>query len=151
MTPEMFNKIKSVLIENGVRTISLQSCTNWFEHLQTLKRIAASRIEITSIKKEPFHQFNPFRDEEIGFKLDLINGVYLIEEYEDDIEQNVYNSFVLKPLYDLSDDGFLVNALNVAFDRIIDRQIQKEDTEEKRKQRDRITNQLLCLSQGIVE
>ena len=150
MNQETFDKIKALLIKNGVRTISLQSCTNWWEHLQTLKRISASRIEISSINKEPFGSFTAFR-EEIGFKFDLINGTYVIDEHEDEVSKDIYNTYVLKPLYDLSDDGFLVDALNVAFDRIIDRQIQKEDLEEKRKQRLRITNQLLCISQGIVE
>lgn len=150
MTPVMFGKIKAVLIENGVRTISLQSCNNWWDHISTLKRIPLDRIEIKSMNKEPFGSFRAFR-EEVGFKFDLITEFYVIEEYEDEVSQDIYNTYILKPLYNLSDDGFLVNALNVAFDRIIDRQIQKEDAEEKRKQRDRITNQLLCISQGIVE
>lgn len=150
MTPEMFNKIKSVLIKNGVRTISLQTCTNWWDHISTLKRIPLDRIEIESMNKEPFGSFSAFR-EEVSFKFDLVTGTYEIFEYGDATSEEVYNIYTLKPLYDLSDDGFLVNALNVAFDRIIDRQIQKEDAEEKRKQRDRITNQLLCISQGIVE
>lgn len=142
MNQETFDKIKAHLIENGVRTISLQSCTNWWEHLQTLKRISPSRIEIYSLKKEPFYSFTAFR-EEIGFRFELLDGSYVIDEYEDEVSQDIYNTYVLKPLYDLSDDGFLVEALNVAFDRIIDRQIQKEEIEAKRKQRERITNQLL--------
>lgn len=142
MNQETFDKIKSVLIENGFRNIPLTCNQNWWEHLCTLKRIPLDKIEIFSLKKEPFGSFRAFR-EEIGFRFDLLDGSYVVEEYEDNLGLEVYNSFILKPLYDLSDDGFLVEALKVAFDRIIDRQIKKEDAEEKLKRRDRIFNQLL--------
>lgn len=142
MNQETFDKIKTLIIENGVRNLPLRGIPNWWAHLQTLKRISSSRIEISSLNKEPFGSFTAFH-EEIGFKFDLVNGTYVIDEYEDEVSQDIYNTYVLKPLYDLSDDGFLVEALNFAFDRIIDRQIQKEDAEEKRKRRDRIFNQLL--------
>lgn len=142
MNQETFDKIKAHLIENGVRNLPLRGIQNWWKHLQTLKRIPLDKIQIYSLKKEPFCSFTAFR-EEISFRFDLIDGSYVIDEYEDEVSQDIYNTYVLKPLYDLSDDGFLVEALNVAFDRIIDRQIQKEEIEAKRKQRERITNQLL--------
>lgn len=146
MNQETFDKIKALLIANGVRNIPLKLNHNWWDHLQTLKRISASRIEISSLKKEPFGSLTAFR-EEISFKFDLVDGTYVVCEYEDEVSEDIFNTYVLKPLYDLSDDGFLVDALNVAFDRIIDRQIQKEDAEEKRKQRLRVTNQLLGIKE----